>query len=139
MIWWFGRHLAWFSMDKHFPCPLHSTPASEIEMKQSGENKQSMTMQQQMEKHCSLDGDAAVLSAVPALAGQARRWHALPVKVSKHSQVPVRRLHSPPFEHSTSWWPVSVATAGAAHAGPKGHTRLEQSASVNPAKHSHWL
>ena len=49
---------------------------------------------------------------------------------------PVARLHLPRFEHSALLCAISVAVAMSLQAAPDGQVRLEQSAPVNPAKHS---
>ena len=58
------------------------------------------------------------------------RWHASPVKPTKHSQTPVSARHSPAPEHICVCmpWPPSVAFDGSEpQSGPTGHSRSVQS------------
>jgi len=48
----------------------------------------------------------------------------------------VARLHFPRLEHSAVLCATSVTVAMSLQAEPDGQLRLEQSAPVNPAKHS---
>ena len=74
------------------------------------------------------------------MLGQVLLSQALPSNLpASHEQVPFVRSHNPRFEHSASWWALSIPCASSDQAGPNGHVIREQSAPMKPSKHSHYV